>query len=416
MSAREPAPASGNSGFVIILSATLIGGVAGYVVTWVVPRSIGFAEYAAFAIFWSSLFLLGGAVAGIQGEVARGTRSVDIPSPEPRRARNFAIAGAIAVFVVAIASAPLWTAPVFGVARFDLAVPLAVGAASFVLTAVASGVFLGIGRWHALAALVITESLLRLCAIVVTLQFTQDLVVLAWVVALPVPVALLLIWPFVARSVSRRNTMDVTYRQLVHNVVRTLLAAAAGSLIVSGLPLILGIAAAGESKAVLGMVILAVTFTRAPLIISALSLQNFFLVQFRNDPGGFRKRLFAILGVLAGAGVLLAVAGLALGPSVFALLFPNEPVPPAGFIAALVGSSALVGSMFVTAPALLARSEHGAYVLGWLVAAIVTVLAMFVPLDLVAKTTLALILGPVAGLAVHGVRLATTRPFPLPLA
>jgi O-antigen/teichoic acid export membrane protein len=393
-----------------MLAATLIGGLAGYVVTWIVPRSVGLAAYAEFVIYWSALFLLIGTLAGIQGEVARGTRPVSTPSSQPRRARNFAVVGSIVILVVGLATAGLWTIPIFGRTEIALAVPLAFGASSFVFTAVLSGVFLGIGRWRALAAIVIIEALVRLVLVAVVLQFTNDLIVLAWAVALPVPLAMIAVWPFVRATIARRHLLDVGYGRLVRNVSQTLLAALSSAVMVSGFPLVLGLAAAAEPRTLFGMVVVTVTFTRAPLIISALSMQNLFVVMFRDEPAAFRRRFVGVLGLLALAGAVLAALGWTLGPWVFGVLFPGEPVPEGWFIAVLAGSSVLVGAMFVTAPALLARNEHAGYVIGWLVAAIATIIAVFVPLDLLARTSLALLVGPAIGLAVHGFRLARTAP------
>jgi hypothetical protein len=55
----------------------------------------------------------------------------------------------------------------------------------------------------------------------------------------------------------------------------------------------------------------------------------------------------------------------------------------------------------VSAPAVLAKSQHFVYSFGWVAAALTTIAVMFTPLDLLPRVELALLVGPVAGLVVH---------------
>ena len=74
------------TGLTTILIATAIAGVASYAVTILIPNQIGLAEYAIFAVFWSTLYFVVGALGGIQQEVTRATRPVSARScPQPDR-------------------------------------------------------------------------------------------------------------------------------------------------------------------------------------------------------------------------------------------------------------------------------------------------------------------------------------------
>ena len=137
-----------------------------------------------------------------------------------------------------------------------------------------------------------------------------------------------------------------------------------------------------------------------------MSLQGYLIVRFR-DEARFRATFLSIMAALAASGVVLAVLGWLLGPAVFALLFPGEPVLDGGFFAVLVGSSVLVAALCVSAPAVLSRGRHMSYSLGWFAAAVVTVLALLLPLDLLTRTALSLVAGPAAGLLVNMVTLLT---------
>ncbi len=400
------------SGLSVILIATAIAGIASYVITWLVPRVIGFGDYATFAVFWSALYLVVGALFGVQQEVTRATRPV-VPdaTAQVNRARNFGLAAAAVTLVLVVGTAPLWSQAVFPGVGWALVAPLALGAASYALVAVLGGTLFGLAQWHAAAALVLADALLRFAGILVALQFTHNIVVLAWAAVAPFPLAIVVLWPFIRSRVVGAAQLDVGYRQLAWNVARTITAAAATGLMVSGFPLVFGLAASGYPATLVGMVILAVTLVRAPLIIVTMALQGYLLVQFRDGPETAGRRLVALLALVLGAGLVLGGLAWGVGPAVFGWLFPGEPVPSAWFLAALVVSSALVAALTITASAVLARSQHHLYTAGWVTGAVVTVLALLLPLDLELRATVSLLAGPIVGLLVHvaGLLMRRTR-------
>jgi O-antigen/teichoic acid export membrane protein len=393
----------GISGFSIILSATVVAGVASYAVTWLVPHVIGLSGYAVFAIFWAFLYLVVGALSGIQQEVARATsRAESAHRPGIPRARNFAIVSCVCLLLLITLSSPLWSARVFAAGDQGLVWPLAVGTSSYLVVAALAGSLYGISRWRPLGVLIAIDALLRLLAIAVVLAFTHDVVALAWAVAFPFPLAPLIVWPFIRRSVVGRLQLDVGYRDLSWNVLRTVLAAASTGVMVSGFPLLLGLTSRGVSTAVVGLFILTITLTRAPLIIVAMSLQSYFTVLFRDSHGrAFWRRFLLIEAVIIAGGAVLAPLGWWLGPAVFSFLFPGKPTPDGPLIALVVLSSALVGAMCVTAPAVLARSQHVVYSAGWVAGALATIATLLLPIDFASRTVAALLAGPTVGLLVH---------------
>ena len=402
---RRPLPFSG---LTIMLIATMIAGIAAYVVTWLVPRQVGFASYTVFAVFWSFMYLVVGTLGGIQQEVTRGTsRVAKAPAPRVSKARNFAMYTGIFVFVVILATAPAWVTVVFPAEGWALVLPLAIGAASYVLVATLAGSLYGLSEWMPLALMLVVDSLMRLIALIVVLQFTSDVVALAWTVAVPFPLTLLLLWPFIRKSIVGRTELDVGYRALVRNIGQTVVAAGATGLMVSGFPLLLGLVSRSEPKDLVGLYILSITLTRAPLIVIALSLQSYLVVTFkRPGPGSPLRRLLMLMGVAA---VVLAIAGWLLGPAVFGFLFPGQLVPEGSFLSILVLSSAIVGMLCITGPAVLARSRHLVYSGGWVVAALVTIAMLLLPLEFSLRTILALLAGPLAGLLVHAIYLLRHR-------
>jgi len=396
------------TGLTTILIATGIAGVASYAVTILIPNQIGLAEYAIFAVFWSTLYFVVGALGGIQQEVTRATRPVSARSyPQPTRARRFGIIAGVLAFAAIVGTAPLWVGAVFPAQGWSLVWPLAVGAASFVMIAVLAGSLYGVAAWIPLALMIALDAVLRLVALSITLAVTHDIVALAWATAAPFPVTLLVLWPFIRPYIVGRSQLDVRYGALTWNVASTIVASSATAMMVSGFPLLLGLTSHSEPPAILGMFIVTITLTRAPLIVVALSLQSYLVVHFRDEVAHFWRYLLRLLGLLVAGGALLAVAGALLGPAVYHLLFPHKLQPDAAFFAILVSSSALVAALCITAPAILARSKHSVYSAGWIVAALATIGALLLPLDFATRTIAALVAGPILGLVVHGSYLLT---------
>ena len=389
-------------GLGLILGGTAVAALAGYFVIWLVPIHIGLAAYKTFGLFWAAMYLVVGTLAGIQQEVTRGTTPRFGEDPgRASLARNFGVSGAGVVFLAVVATAPLWVSAVFPENGWQLVLPLAFAASSYVLVATLTGTLYGLSQWTPVALLVVVDALLRLSAVGILSVFTRDSVVLAWAAASPFLVTILILWPGFRSLVVGRATLDVDYRSLLWNVSRTMVAAASTGILVSGLPVVIGIAASEEPATLVASLFLAITITRAPVIVLVMSLQSYLLIRFRDRPATVYRTMFAILGILIVGGVLLGLAAWAVGPTVFDLLYGGRVALDGWLYGLLVVSSALVAALTVTGAAVLARSRHFAYSAGWVVAAVVTVISFSVPLGIIGQIVLAVIAGPAAGLLVH---------------
>ncbi len=391
-----------NGGASLIIGATAIAGVSGYVVTFLVFRQTGPAAYAVFAVFWAALYLLVGGLSGIQQEVTRATHPIEPGSrTAASRARAFALVTAVVVFAIVLASSPLWATTTFQRDAPELVWPLAVGAASYVLVATLSGSLYGVSQWRSLALLVSTDGVLRLLLLLLALLFTRDIVVLAWVVALPFPLAILLLWRVIRGGFVDRSELDVGYRNLIWNVARTVLASVSTAILVSGFPLIIGITATSEPATLVGQLIFTITLTRAPLIVTVMALQSYFVVRFRDSGRTMIRTLATVLLAVTVGTIVLAILGWWLGPVVLSWISSAQTSVQGATIALLVISSGLVAALSATGSAVLARSRHLGYSIGWLVAAIVTILIMMMDINFIPRVEAALLIGPSAGLVVY---------------
>lgn len=389
-------------GLTSIVLATAIAGVAGYAVTWIVYRQVGPAPYAVFAVFWAALYLVIGGLSGIQQEVTRATQRVE---PGQRGgaspARNFAAVAAVLVAGLVLATGGLWAQPVFGEGGWALVPPLALGAGSYVLVATLAGSLYGISQWRSLAALIAMDGVLRLTILLVALTMTRDVVALAWVVAAPFPLTILVLWPIIRRDFVGRTALDVGYAGLTGNVARTVLASISSAVLVSGFPLLLSLAARDQPRALVGELIFTLTLVRAPIIVTVMSLQSYVLVKLKELGPAWPGLFVRLLALVAGAGVVLAFAAYWIGPPVLAWVSGAPVSLDGGVIAVLVLSSGLVACLSVSAPAVLAQSRHAVYTTGWVVAAVVTIVLVLLPIDFLSAVCLALVAGPLAGVATH---------------
>jgi hypothetical protein len=362
---------------------------------------VGAENYAAFAVYWSALFIVVGALGGVQQETARATSS---PSPPPAvRARLLpaTVVAALALFVLIIASSPLWSPGVFTTGSGMLALPLAVGASAYVVVAVVSGAFYGIRAWWALVAMITVDGVLRLAGVLIVLALGGGTPALGWAVVAPFPLAILIIAPVLARQLRSSVTMDVGYRDLAWNVARTLGATIATASLISGFPLLLRLTSPGVAAATLAPLILTLTLTRAPIVIPLLSLQSLLIVQFTDNRASVLRRAVRFVGLVIAASLVLAALAALIGPTILVALFGSDYAIAPVVVFVLVASSGLIASLCVSGPALLSLSRHSRYVAGWAIAAVATVGFLVLPVELDLRVSIALVCGPLLGLALH---------------
>jgi hypothetical protein len=179
---------------------------------------------------------------------------------------------------------------------------------------------------------------------------------------------------------------------------------------VTGLPLLLRTALPSENVATLASLTMAITLTRAPLIIPLIALQSFLIVDFRSAGTHVWRRVAIYGSALIGLTAVLSAAAWAWGPAVIQWISDGRYAVAPLTMATVVASAGLVALMCLTGPALLSETRHVPFVLGWVVAAGATVVVLAVPLPTVERTMAALLLGPALGLLVHLLSIRRGRP------
>ncbi len=390
-------------GLSVVLVAIAVAGATGYLIHLVVPAFTDDSGYIAFSVFWSATFLVNIAVSGVQQEIARASRprTSDTATSHGRTLWVFAGVSAAVVVIVVAATSPLWAPAVFAAHGAPLATALVVAAAGSTLVAVVTGAYYGLRRWRSVAAIIVGDALLRLGCIALVLAAGLGIVGLAWAIALPFTVAFVGAAVITGRSLSRDLDLDAGVARLARNSLSTVGAATATGVMTSGLPLLLGITSLGADPAMLASLILVITLSRAPLIIPLQAVQSYLIVAFRDAPDRVRGRLVRWGAMLAAVTGILAVAAGLFGPVVLGWLYRGRYALDGLAFAVILASAGFTAVLFLTGPAVLARSAHGWYAAGWATSSAVLVAMLLLPLGDPARVLLAICVAPAVGSAVH---------------
>lgn len=390
-----------------VMAGTAVLGVCGLLILVIAARALGAADYAVFGLFWSALFFAVAVLSGVQQETTRAAASavagVGVGAGERGTPLiRFALVMSLSAGVLIAASSPWWVRPTLGAEHGELAVVVALGAVGYTLTAVLSGVLAANARWAAYSVLSMTEGLGRMAAVGIVLALALGTTSLAWAVIAVYPVMLVVGGWSVVRLRGVTTRVPDSMRQLLGNTLHTVTAATAIAALVNGFPLLMATFAEGASKETVGAMTLAVMLTRAPLLVPLVGAQGLLITMFTR-PG--RSPWPLISKLLAGVtlvGVALAALAGAIGPPILRATIGENFALPGHVLALLVVSSAALGALSLSSPALLAANRHLDYAAGWVVATGVAIGVLWVlPLELELRAPLALLIGPLVGLAWH---------------
>ncbi|MFP3670105.1 hypothetical protein SB717_33995, partial [Priestia sp. SIMBA_032] len=123
-----------------------------------------------------------------------------------------------------------------------------------------------------------------------------------------------------------------------------------------GFPLILSFFSSPAGHRQLGSLVLAVTLTRAPILVPLMALSSFLVSQFARAPQGAFRLVTRLSALIAGVVAVLCLCAWAFGVPVVKAVFGAQFDLDAGTLTALVASSGMIGILCVTGSAVLARN------------------------------------------------------------
>ncbi len=386
--------------------ATAITAVCGYAVLYLAARELDPAGFSVFGVFWGAFGLVTGAANGLLQQSTREIRlsahlgpAAGARQPVSHPLRIAAAVGVVAAAVIG-ATAMLWSSRVFVDFTPLSVILLSAGLACFCLHATLLGMLAGDNRWTQYGGLMVTDAVIRVIIAVTTVVVGWGLVGFLWAtVGGALSWLLLLLASPTARAVAQLTAREDTV-SFLRGASHAVAAAGASAILVMGFPVLLKVTSS-DLGATGGIVILAVTLTRAPLLVPLTSMQGNLIAHFVDQR---RHRLRSVAGavaVLAAIGAVGVTLAAVTGPWLMRTGFGDEYRASGALLAWLTAGAVAVAVLTVTGAATVAAALHRAYSLGWVGATVASALLLALPLALETRTVLALVCGPLVGIAVH---------------
>lgn len=404
--APVPAGPSGpttSSGVARVGMATAITALCGYAVLYLAARALDPVGFSVFGVFWGAFGLVTGATFGMLQESTREIRMAaqfghrDGPITHPLR-----IAGVVGLAAAAltVVSAPLWSQQVFVTARVLSVILLSAGLACACVHATLLGMLAGANRWTQYGALMVSDAVIRVVIAVAATVLSTGVVGFLWAtVGGAVSWLLLLLVSPTSRAVARLAARGDT-ASFLRGTAHAMAATGASAVLVMGFPVLLK-ATSDDLGATGGVVILAVTLTRAPLLVPLTAMQGNLIAHFVDARTHRLRALGAPVALLAAVGAVgIGLAAWA-GPWLLREGFGAEYQAGGALLAWLTAGALAIAVLTVTGAATVAAALHRAYSLGWVGATVASAVLLTLPLSLENRTVVALLCGPLVGIAVH---------------
>lgn len=388
-------------------AATAVTAICGYAVLYLAARDLNPAGFSIFGVFWGAFGLVTGAANGLLQETTREVRFAQhtrpgagaAPGTHTRPLWVAGLAGVVAATLVA-GSSPLWSAQVFLEARWLSVGLLSVGLASFAVHATLLGMLAGANRWTQYGALMVTDAVIRVAVAVTAFAVGWGLVGFLWATVAGAVAWLIMLAGSPATRAAARMLTPVSTVAFLRGAAHSITAAGASAILVMGFPVLLQ-STYGELGAEGGVVILAVTLTRAPLLVPLTAMQGNLIAHFVDQRTQRLRALVAPAVIVIAVGGLGALAAGLIGPWLLRVVFGPDYCAGGALLAGLTTAAVAIALLTLTGAAAVAAALHRAYALGWVGATVASALLLLLPLDLGTRTVVALLCGPLVGIAVH---------------
>lgn len=392
--------------------ASAISAAAGIVILLVTSHHLTPADNAEFLSFWAALFFVYGVLGGIQTEATRaiGAAFLKPPATGLAGARVITaglIVGGIAALVLLLLG-PILSRFVFRENAGVITAALIVTAILYSCHSTLAGALQGSHHWSIYARFVSLEALSRLAAITAAALFAAPLIgiELSCLVALAAWIVLVAISKKARTAVMSRG--DVGLSALLRHMWHALVSAASSSALIVAFPILVKLTTSEAEYAVSAPLLLAISLTRAPIMVPLQAFQGLALTQvLRNRESGWaalRKPIALLLLV----GSLGAVAAGFVGPRIMPIFGPQYHVE-GWILACLTFAAVLMAVLTLLGTAVIALGHHRAYSAGWVTATILAIFLLLLPLPVDARCILSLTIGPLAGIFVHASALGLVR-------
>jgi O-antigen/teichoic acid export membrane protein len=398
----------GRAGATRVAAASVVAAAGGYVVLVLASRTLTPAANADFLAFWALMFGMFGVLAGVQTETTRGVRRAAKEGIQGVRALPVGLAVGAVLALLVVLTSPLWAGRVLGDDRQTDLVVVVVAILLFAGHSAQAGALSGVGAWNRFADLVGLEALVRVAA--TTIAAAAGAAVAGFEAAAAAGACtwlVLLLAPPYRRTVHAR--VDVPWPTFVRGLSHAMAASASSAVLVVGFPVLLRLTSTPAEFATAAPLIVAVSLTRAPLLIPLSAFQGAVITHVLEHPDRGLRALRPVVLALVGAGVVGSALAYLVGPALMTLLFGAAYDVDGGVLAGLTAAAVGLALLTLTGAVAIALDLHRAFSTGWVVATVVTVGVLLGPWSTEVRTVVSLIVGPAAGVVVHLVALHRAR-------
>jgi hypothetical protein len=383
--------------------ATAVTALCGYAVLYLAARDLEPAGFSVFGVFWGAFGLAGGAAFGLLQEATREVRDARAkpaaggPHTHPMRV---AAVVAVAAAMLIVVTSPLWADRVFVAQQWLSVLLLSAGLAGFCVHATLLGMLAGVDLWSQYGALMVADAVIRVVVAVATFAIGWGLGGFLWAtVGGALAWLLLLACSPAARAAARLRTPGST-ATFLRGAAHSIAAAGASAVLVMGFPVLLK-ATSEDLGATGGVVILAVTLTRAPLLVPLTAMQGNLIAHFVDQRAARLRALITPAATVVGLGGIGVLAAGLVGPWLLRAGFGDQYRADGALLAWLTAAAVAIALLTLTGAATVAAAMHRTYASGWVSATVAAVLLLLLPLDLETRTVVALLCGPMVGIVVH---------------
>lgn len=400
-------PTIGRRGATGVAVASLLSAGVGYVVLAVaarvlVPETVN----SVFVTFWSTLFACFGLLSGLSIETTRAvTASLavdDAPTASPRpRVLMVGLAIGAGGAAVLAATSPLWAPRLFAFDNLPLAGLVCLGAAAYAAHSTVIGALAGSHHWSTYAGLIAAESTVRLLLVLAAAAVGASVLGFAGGTALAAFtwVGLLSASPRARQAAATRA--DSPLPVFLRRIGAASLATGASAVLMVGFPVLLSLTTPGDVYQRSTALLLAISLTRAPLMIPLNAYQGVAVSHFvQHRDQGLRAMLPAVRAVVA-VGAIGAVLAYLIGPWLMVTILGPAYGVSGALLAGLTGASAVLALLTLTGALCQALTMHRIFATGWVAAVAVAVVILLLPFGIESRTILALSIGPGVGIIVH---------------
>lgn len=381
--------------------AAVIVGLAGYLVLLLAAPSLGPADYSTFAIFWSVLYFITGTLFGAQQEITRSVRAAAIaPRPDNTRVIKIGAIIAIAIFAIVLGTSWGWGDLLFGADSLSITLCILAGTVLYSAFAILAGSLAGRGEWAAYSWLMVADAVVRLALVMVVIFISATLVGLAIATVSAMAVGIFALF-------GRRSRLafmafgDAPLRPAIARAASSVVATASTAALVTGFAAMIKFAVPEAPAEELGVIILVVTLTRAPILMPINAYLGLAVASFYDGRAEGIKVIVKPGLLIVGVGLGLSAAAALLGPWLIQVLFGPAFYASGSVIGLATVAATLIGLLSLTGAAALAFGRHRGYVMGWIASAGSAILLLTVPVGLTERVLLALLVSPLVGTVIH---------------